>query len=212
MTSVANRCAEKWSVGPTECWREPAFLSIMTAMSIARRLKISADLLCLGAFAAVVLAFWGDCIFGDQVPVAGVYQQQFAPYNTDGASPLERQWDSLLWNGVAQFYPWRELVHRSMVKHGELPLWNPHQFCGAPFVGNGQSGLFYPPHWLLAWFETGRAMGLQNALHYYLAGLFTILLIRNSLYLVKLSSVIDEIICQLQHGIFAFTDCLAIVQ
>ncbi|NLJ35296.1 MAG: hypothetical protein GX358_03505 [candidate division WS1 bacterium] len=150
----------------------------MTAMSIARRLKISADLLCLVAFAAVVLAFWGDCIFGDQVPVAGVYQQQFAPYNTDGASPLERQWDSLLWDGVAQFYPWRELVHRSMVKHGELPLWNPHQFCGAPFVGNGQSGLFYPPHWLLAWFETGRAMGLLNALHYFLAGLFTFLLIR----------------------------------
>lgn len=136
------------------------------------------DAACVLALAALAVAFWADCVFGDRAPVAGVYQQQFAPYNTGGAPPPTRQWDSLLWDGVAQFYPWRELAHRSFSQHGEFPLWNPHQFCGTPFVGNGQSGLFYPPHWLLAVCPTSRAMGLLNAIHYFLAGLFVYLLLR----------------------------------
>lgn len=136
------------------------------------------DAACVFALAALAVAFWANCVFGDRVPVAGVYQQQFAPYNAGGAPPPTRQWDSLLWDGVAQFYPWRELAHRSFSQHGEFPLWNPHQFCGTPFVGNGQSGLFYPPHWLLAVCPTSRAMGLLNAIHYFLAGLFAYLLLR----------------------------------
>jgi len=136
------------------------------------------DAACVVALAALAVAFWADCVFGDRAPVAAVYQQQFAPYNTGGAPPPTRQWDSLLWDGVAQFYPWRELAHRSFSQHGEFPLWNPHQFCGTPFVGNGQSGLFYPPHWLLAVCPTSRAMGLLNAIHYFLAGLFVYVLLR----------------------------------
>ncbi len=150
----------------------------MTAMRTPAYRVTRADVLCLLGIGIVVVAFWGSCIFGDQVPVAGVYQQHFAPYNAHGAPELSRQWDSLLWDSVAQFYPWRELTHRSFSEHGEFPLWNPHQFCGTPLVGNGQSALFYPPHWLLAWLDTGRAMGLLNALHFFLAAFFTFLLIR----------------------------------
>ncbi len=32
---------------------------------------------------------------------------------------------------------------------GRLPLWNPHQFAGAPFAADNQSGLFYPPNVLM---------------------------------------------------------------
>jgi hypothetical protein len=35
-----------------------------------------------------------------------------------------------------------------MGRRGLIPLWNPHQFCGAPFIANGQSAFFYPPNWL----------------------------------------------------------------
>ncbi len=137
-----------------------------------------ADAVCVLGLGALAVAFWGNCIFGDKVPVAGVYQKHFAPYNAAGEEALSRQWDSLLWDGVAQFYPWRELAHRSFSEDGEFPLWNPHQFSGTPFVGNGQSGLYYPPHWILKWVSTGRGMGLLNALHYFLAALFTFLLLR----------------------------------
>jgi len=137
-----------------------------------------ADVLCMIGLGALAVAFWGNCIFGDKVPVAGVYQKHFGPYNAAGEEPLSRQWDSLLWDSVAQFYPWRELARRSFSNDGEFPLWNPHQFCGTPFVGNGQSGLYYPPHWILRWVSTSRGMGLLNALHYFLAALFAFLLLR----------------------------------
>ncbi len=150
----------------------------MTAMGTAACRTTRTDVVCLLGIGLLALVFWGSCIFGAQVPVAGVYQRHFAPYNASGTLALSRQWDSLLWDGVAQFYPWRELTHRSFSEHGEFSLWNPHQFCGTPFVGNGQSALFYPPHWLLRWLDTGRAMGLLNALHYFLAAFFTFLLIR----------------------------------
>ena len=32
---------------------------------------------------------------------------------------------------------------------GDLPLWNPHQYAGAPLLADNQSGLLYPPLWLL---------------------------------------------------------------
>jgi len=78
---------------------------------------------------------------------------------------------------MAQFYPWRLLLRRGF-EGGELPLWNPHQYCGYPFVGNGQSALFYPPNWLLWLIPADYFMGLSLALHWFLAGLFTFLLAR----------------------------------
>src|SRR5262249_29720894 len=32
---------------------------------------------------------------------------------------------------------------------GRIPLWDPSIYCGVPFAGNIQAGLFYPPNWLL---------------------------------------------------------------
>lgn len=36
------------------------------------------------------------------------------------------------------------------LSHGELPLWNPHQGLGAPFLATLQPGVLYPPNWLHA--------------------------------------------------------------
>lgn len=49
---------------------------------------------------------------------------------------------------VAQvFHPWLVWVGEQ-VRHGVLPLWNPHAYTGAPFFGNGQSALLFPLTWL----------------------------------------------------------------
>jgi hypothetical protein len=42
------------------------------------------------------------------------------------------------------YYPWQVFLNRSL-RDGELPLWNPYSFGGAPFLTNGQSGVLYPP-------------------------------------------------------------------
>lgn len=114
-------------------------------------------------------AFWGDCLFGPHTPIAARFQAEMEPWASEAALPAtERQWYPLLWDGAAQFYPWRMLAARTL-RRGELAVWNPHQFCGYPFVANGQSALFYPPNWLLALVDVRWGMGLLVALHYVLA-------------------------------------------
>ena len=50
---------------------------------------------------------------------------------------------------VRQLYPWRDLSI-SLMKHGELPVWNPFAFSGSPLLANLQSAPFYPLN-LLYW-------------------------------------------------------------
>ena len=42
------------------------------------------------------------------------------------------------------FHPWQVFIGESL-RDGDLPLWNPHSFGGAPFLTNGQNGALYPP-------------------------------------------------------------------
>jgi hypothetical protein len=67
-------------------------------------------------------------------------------------------------DALGQFGPWREFARQSLAR-GELPLWNPHQFCGLPFMSNGQTALLYPPN-LLYWLLPARlAMPLDALAH-----------------------------------------------
>ena len=47
---------------------------------------------------------------------------------------------------LAQHLPAKLFLVRSLRETGELPLWNPEQYAGSPFVHDIQVGLFYPPH------------------------------------------------------------------
>ena len=47
---------------------------------------------------------------------------------------------------LAQHLPAKRFLVRSLNETGELPLWNPDQYAGSPFVHDIQVGLFYPPH------------------------------------------------------------------
>lgn len=40
------------------------------------------------------------------------------------------------------------LFHR--LRNGELPLWNPYWYLGAPYLADPVNGVLYPPHWLFA--------------------------------------------------------------
>jgi hypothetical protein len=47
---------------------------------------------------------------------------------------------------LAQHLPAKLFLVRSLRETGELPLWNPEQYAGSPFVHDIQVGLFYPPN------------------------------------------------------------------
>jgi hypothetical protein len=54
---------------------------------------------------------------------------------------------------------------------GELPLWNPHQALGGPFLAALQVGILYPPNWLHALLPAPTVFVLLAFLHVALAGL-----------------------------------------
>ncbi|MCH2170884.1 YfhO family protein [Myxococcota bacterium] len=61
---------------------------------------------------------------------------------------------------------------------GRIPLWNPHQIAGLPFLATLQAGVLYPPNLLYSVLPTGTAMGGLGAFHVALAGLFAFALAR----------------------------------
>jgi hypothetical protein len=54
-----------------------------------------------------------------------------------------------VWSDIEGYhYPLLSYAHKSLWQ-GRVPLWDPSIYCGMPFAGNIQAGLFYPPNWLL---------------------------------------------------------------
>src|SRR5581483_4314704 len=62
------------------------------------------------------------------------------------------------------FYPYYDAAYRWMAS-GVLPLWNPYQLCGIPWIGTVQGGLFYPVHALYLALPTYLALALSGLLH-----------------------------------------------
>jgi hypothetical protein len=60
--------------------------------------------------------------------------------------------------------PWREFA-RDSLQNGVLPLWNPHSFCGMPFMANGQTAVLYPPNVVYWLFPVRWALWLDALLH-----------------------------------------------
>jgi hypothetical protein len=55
---------------------------------------------------------------------------------------------------------------------GNLALWNPHVFCGAPFLGALLPALLYPPNLIFLIMPAGVAANFSIALHVFLLGFF----------------------------------------
>jgi len=70
-----------------------------------------------------------------------------------------------------EFVYWREFGF-DQLRAGHLPLWNPHVFSGAPFMGGFQSALLYPPNWIYLVLPLSKAINCEIALHVFLLGLF----------------------------------------
>jgi len=85
--------------------------------------------------------------------------------------------DSLVIDLTHHIYPWR-LFGFSSLQRGEIPLWNPYLFCGAPFVANWSSAIFYPLNALFLFLPVHTAINWSFALHIFLTGMFTYLFMR----------------------------------
>lgn len=70
---------------------------------------------------------------------------------------------------IQQYFPWR-IYAADCLRRNQLPLWNPHAYCGQPFVGNVLSAVFYPFGWLAAVLPIGRFFLLSAWFHLTLLG------------------------------------------
>jgi hypothetical protein len=70
-----------------------------------------------------------------------------------------------------QFLPWRDFGFNELAK-GNLALWNPHNYSGAPFFGGMQSALLYPPNALFLVLPLPLAANWSVALNAFLLGAF----------------------------------------
>lgn len=68
-----------------------------------------------------------------------------------------------------QFYPWREYAF-SLIREGQLPLWNSFNGAGAPLFANYQSALLYPFTWIGFFLPLAQTMSLTAVLHLFIAG------------------------------------------
>ena len=129
-------------------------------------------------FLILVLIFLWKPIFRGDALLPGDYLAQMSPWNSVvKPSDPPPQWNPMQWDAIAQFYPWRVFYARSMAS-GHIPLWNPHQFSGTPFLANGQSGVLYPLNAVFLIFDPITAFTILAALHLFLAQVFMYWLLR----------------------------------
>jgi len=94
------------------------------------------------------------------------------------------------------FYPLMAYRDRRL-RAGELPLWVPDYFLGAPFLANPQTGVLYPPNLLTVFLEPPRAYAWQAFGHSLLLALASALLARRALGVSSLGGVVAGLIVAL---------------
>ncbi|HEX2923327.1 MAG TPA: hypothetical protein VHS28_04790, partial [Chloroflexota bacterium] len=88
---------------------------------------------------------------------------------------------------VTYFYPYKAYLSE-VIRRGELPLWNPSIFMGAPLLANIQAAVFYPLDLLFYVMPTADALRVSILLHVFLAASFSYLFARISLSLSPIAA------------------------
>ncbi|MEZ4516605.1 MAG: hypothetical protein R3C44_07115 [Chloroflexota bacterium] len=77
--------------------------------------------------------------------------------------------NALITDLVIENYAWKSFTLES-IAGGEIPLWNPYLFAGAPFLANGQHSMLYPFSALFFLMTPARAFGWFAVSQLWLAG------------------------------------------
>ena len=91
--------------------------------------------------------------------------------------PDFRQAYNPMFDPIQQYLPWRVYATESL-RAGLVPLWNPYQFMGTPFLANLQSTLLYPPNVLFLLTGAAHGFGVSAILHLSIGGLLMFAFLR----------------------------------
>jgi len=127
--------------------------------------------------AVIVCVLLGPELFGGKVLLPGGMLGKMSPWVDGSTKQSDVNWNVLAWDSCAQYYPARVFLGRALRSH-ELPLWNPYQFSGYPFLADVLSAVLYPPNLLYALFPADIVWNLLAALHLFAAGAFSYIFLR----------------------------------
>ncbi|TVR20250.1 MAG: hypothetical protein EA396_10900 [Anaerolineaceae bacterium] len=128
------------------------------------------------------------------IPSENLYQ--YPPFSTYaavvGAPPPH---NALVDDLILQNYQWKSFIRRN-IADGEIPLWNPHQFSGQPFMALGQQSTLYPLSVLYYVLPLDVAYGWFTVLNLWLAGWLMYALLRG-LHQARIGGLVAGITYQL---------------
>lgn len=131
----------------------------------------------LAVYIFLVLTLFWRCVFLGEAFVPLGQLSYVLPWSSDVPPEERHAWNPLHYDSVGQYWVFRDFATSSL-RAGRLPLWNPYQFCGTPFIANNLSAVYYPGNLLHLLLGTDRALGWNAALHLIFAAWFTFLLVR----------------------------------
>ncbi len=132
------------------------------------------------AILAVALAatlFLGGALFTGRVLSPADLLFSFPPWQAQAPAGWSGPSNPVLSDSVLQYEPWDGYL-AARLRAGALPLWNPDNMLGAPFLGNMQSAVFYPGTWLYVLFPGPGTLAVMAWLKLVVAGLGMYLLAR----------------------------------
>ncbi len=132
-------------------------------------------------FVLIIVLFFHKFFFFGFVPFPGdLLISSYNPWKTysylgfnPGTYPSKDQY----FDTARQIFPWKTYSINS-IKNGQIPLWNPYNFSGAPLLANFQSSIFYPFNIFYFFLPQTLAWTIQVLLQPLLALLFTYLYLR----------------------------------
>lgn len=140
-------------------------------MRILRRVLPDLSIMLL-LLALPLLMFFQQTIGGKTLlPTENLYQYlPHAAYAEQQGAPAIPH-NHLLSDMVLQNVQWKSFI-REQLAQGEVPLWNPHQFAGIPFLAAGQQSALYPLSIVYYLMPLTQAYGWFIVLNLWLAGVF----------------------------------------
>ena len=138
--------------------------------------------------------FWP--IFKGYIPFPGeLLVGEYVPYNSNtyfGIAPSGVPNKGQGFDVLRMIFPWKEYAIDSL-KDWQIPLWNPYNFSGTPFLANFQNGFFYPLNLFFLLFSELDGWVLYIIAQPILSSFFTYFFLRE-LKLSKISSVFGGLV------------------
>lgn len=129
------------------------------------------DVLIVAGLLLLPLLFFAPVTLGDRTLIPADNLYQYEPWRSarNALGVPEIPHNALLSDLVLQNYQWKSFIRRSL-SDGVIPLWQPNQFAGTPFLAAGQHSALYPFSLLYYVLPLPRAYGWFTVSQLWLAG------------------------------------------